>query len=74
MTDNDKAQDKRRVILEKMYVRVYLGIANNIPPSVLIKDIDDIKSLEEINPYGVIVGKAIYENKIDLKELAKFAL
>ena len=39
-----------------------------------IKDLDDIKSLAEINPYGIIVGKAIYEDKIDLKELAKFAL
>ena len=46
----------------------------NLIASGGIKDIDDIKSLEEINPYGVIVGKAIYENKIDLKELAKFAL
>lgn len=39
-----------------------------------IKDIDDIKNLAKINPYAVVVGKAIYENKIDLKELAKFAL
>ncbi|MFZ0455942.1 MAG: 1-(5-phosphoribosyl)-5-[(5-phosphoribosylamino)methylideneamino]imidazole-4-carboxamide isomerase [Ignavibacteriaceae bacterium] len=46
----------------------------NLIASGGIKDLEDIKSLEEINPYGVIVGKAIYENKIDFKELTKFAL
>jgi len=46
----------------------------NLIASGGIKDLEEIKSLEEINPYGVIVGKAIYENKIDLKELAEFAL
>ncbi len=39
-----------------------------------IKDLDDIKKLNKINPYAVVVGKAIYEEKIDLKELAEFAL
>lgn len=58
---------------------LYKKILTNEPEIELIasggiKDLDDIKSLAEINPYGVIVGKAIYENKINLKELAKFAL
>ena len=35
---------------------------------------EDIKNLKKLNPFGVIVGKAIYESKIDLKELAEFAL
>jgi phosphoribosylformimino-5-aminoimidazole carboxamide ribotide isomerase len=39
-----------------------------------IKDLDDVRNIKKINPYGVIIGKAIYENKIDLKELAEFAL
>jgi phosphoribosylformimino-5-aminoimidazole carboxamide ribotide isomerase len=39
-----------------------------------VKDIEDLKALKEINPYAVVVGKAIYEEKINLKELAKFAL
>jgi phosphoribosylformimino-5-aminoimidazole carboxamide ribotide isomerase len=39
-----------------------------------VKDIEDLKSLKKINPYAVVVGKAIYEEKINLKELAKFAL
>lgn len=38
-----------------------------------VKDIQDIEKLNEINPYAVVVGKAIYENKIDLKELVRFA-
>ena len=46
----------------------------NLIASGGIKDLEDVKSIERINPYGVIVGKAIYENKIDLKELAEFAL
>lgn len=36
-----------------------------------IKDIDDVKNVLNINAFGVVVGRAIYENKIDLKELAK---
>lgn len=39
-----------------------------------IKDINDVKNLMKINPYAVVVGKAIYEEKIDLKELAEIAL
>lgn len=39
-----------------------------------IKDINDVKNLMKINPYAVVVGKAIYEEKIDLKELAQIAL
>lgn len=39
-----------------------------------VKDIDDIKKLNELNPYAVVVGKAIYEEKIDLTELAKVAV
>ncbi len=39
-----------------------------------VKDINDIEKLESINPYAVIVGKAIYENKINIQELAELAL
>ena len=60
-----------KILYEKI-VKSKFGI--NLIASGGIKDIEDIKGLEEINPYGVIVGKAIYENKIDLKELTKFAL
>jgi len=43
----------------------------NLIASGGIKDLDDVKNVKEINPYGVVIGKAIYENKIDLKELAQ---
>ncbi len=38
-----------------------------------VKDIEEIKKVKKINPYAVVVGKAIYEGKIDLKELAELA-
>ena len=43
----------------------------NLIASGGIKDLDDVKNVKEINPYGVVIGKAIYENKIDLRELAE---
>jgi phosphoribosylformimino-5-aminoimidazole carboxamide ribotide isomerase len=36
-----------------------------------IKNLEDVIAVNEINVFGAVVGKAIYENKIDLKELAK---
>lgn len=38
-----------------------------------VKNIEEIKKLKELNPYAVVVGKAIYEGKIDLKELSEVA-
>lgn len=43
----------------------------NLIASGGIKDLDDVKKIKTIKPYGVVIGKAIYENKIDLKELAE---
>jgi len=39
-----------------------------------VGNIDDIMKLKELPVRGVVVGKAIYENKINLEELAKLAL
>lgn len=36
-----------------------------------VKDIEDIKEVARRNLFGVVIGKAIYENKIDLKELSE---
>lgn len=36
--------------------------------------IDEIRKLKDIGVYGAIVGKAIYEGKLDLKEVLKEAL
>lgn len=44
----------------------------NIIASGGISNMDDIKKLDELNLYGVIVGKAIYEGKISLKEIETF--
>ncbi|MEO8398900.1 MAG: 1-(5-phosphoribosyl)-5-[(5-phosphoribosylamino)methylideneamino]imidazole-4-carboxamide isomerase [Ignavibacteriaceae bacterium] len=38
-----------------------------------VKDIEDVKKLKLLNFFGVIIGKAIYEDKIDLKELSEIA-
>lgn len=44
----------------------------NIIASGGISCIQDVKKLNDINIYGVIVGKAIYEGKIKLKEFEEF--
>lgn len=36
-----------------------------------ISSYEDIKILNEISPYGIVIGKAIYENKIDIEVAAK---
>ena len=37
-----------------------------------ISDIKDLEDLKEIGCEGAILGKAIYENKIELKSLMNF--
>jgi len=36
-----------------------------------ITDYDDLKKIKEISPYGVVIGKAIYEGKMDINVIAK---
>ena len=45
----------------------------NIIASGGVGNIEHIKALKELKVFGVIVGKAIYENKISLKELQSYA-
>ncbi len=45
----------------------------NIIASGGISSLDDIKALLKINCYGIIIGKAIYENKINLKEVLELS-
>lgn len=40
----------------------------NIIASGGISSLKDLEKLKEINVYGAIIGKALYENKIDLKK------
>ncbi len=49
-------------------------IANlNVIASGGISSMTDIKALCEFDCYGAIIGKAIYENKIDLKEVLAYS-
>ena len=43
----------------------------NVIASGGVSEMKDVEKLAEQNIYGVIIGKAIYEGKIDLKELSK---
>jgi len=36
-----------------------------------IRDIEDLEKLREMGMYGAIIGKAIYEGRIDLKDLSQ---
>lgn len=44
----------------------------NIIASGGVSGMGDLEALAELNLYGVIVGKAIYEGRVTLKELEKF--
>ncbi|MFA6617844.1 MAG: 1-(5-phosphoribosyl)-5-[(5-phosphoribosylamino)methylideneamino]imidazole-4-carboxamide isomerase [Candidatus Neomarinimicrobiota bacterium] len=64
-------------MLEGTAVKIYEMIKNRFPGLQLIASggiscMDDIKVLNDLGIYGVIVGKAIYEKKISLKELEEF--
>jgi phosphoribosylformimino-5-aminoimidazole carboxamide ribotide isomerase len=59
-------------------IYLYNKILNNFPEIKLIASggiscISDIDKLNQIKVFGVIIGKAIYENRIQLCELKKYA-
>jgi phosphoribosylformimino-5-aminoimidazole carboxamide ribotide isomerase len=58
--------------LYKKILKKYPGI--NLIASGGVKNIVDVKEVKKINPYGLIVGKAIYEELINIEELAAVAL
>ncbi|MDA1346864.1 MAG: 1-(5-phosphoribosyl)-5-[(5-phosphoribosylamino)methylideneamino]imidazole-4-carboxamide isomerase [Crenarchaeota archaeon] len=45
----------------------------NVIASGGISNVNDIKDVKEKNAFGVILGKALYENKISIKEAKKIA-
>ncbi len=56
-------------------IELYKRISNRYPDIKLIasggvKDIEDVKKLKVFGIYATIIGKAIYEERIDLEELA----
>lgn len=66
-------------MLQGPSVDLYKSILQNNPDLKLIasggiSNLQDIEDLFEMGCEGVIIGKAIYENRISLKELEKFIL
>jgi len=54
-------------------VALYADVTSRVPDVDLITSggvgsLDDVKALKALNPHGVIIGKAIYENKFTLSE------
>ena len=45
----------------------------NVISSGGISSLDDLNSIKKCNPYGVILGKALYENLISIEEAKKIA-
>jgi len=43
----------------------------NVIASGGISNIEDVVKVKEINPFGAILGKALYENKISIQEAKK---
>ena len=43
----------------------------NVIASGGISNVDDIRDVKEKNAFGVILGKALYENKISVEEAKK---
>lgn len=57
----------------KLYDEVIKTYSNiKMTASGGVKDIDDVYQLNKMNLRGVVIGKAIYENKIKIEELATF--
>ena len=45
----------------------------NVIASGGISNVDDVKDVKEKNAFGVILGKALYENKISIEDAKKIA-
>jgi phosphoribosylformimino-5-aminoimidazole carboxamide ribotide isomerase len=43
----------------------------NVIASGGISNVEDVAKVKEANPFGVILGKALYENKISIEEAKK---
>ncbi len=56
----------------KLYEEILAQSKINLIASGGISNIDDVKKMKEIGCFGTIIGKAIYEGKILLKELENF--
>ena len=64
-------------LLEGPSFELYRNLQDRFPSLNLIASggvsgMQDLKTLADMNLFGVIVGKAIYEGRIKLNELTKF--
>jgi len=64
--------------LEGTNTELYQNIMERFPEAKVIasggiKDIEDVKKVGDMDLYAAVIGKAIYENKINLEELAEIA-
>ena len=53
----------------KLYSKIIDAYNINLVASGGVSEYDDILKLDDMGCYGIIIGKAIYENKISLKQL-----
>lgn len=65
-------------VLEGPAIDLYQEMSANFPDLEIIasggvSSMDDIHELDKLSLHGVIVGKAIYENRISMKEIEGFA-
>ena len=58
----------------KLYSKIIDAYNINLVASGGVSEYDDILKLDDMGCYGIIIGKAIYENKISLKQLENFIL
>tara|TARA_B100001939_G_scaffold67946_1_gene56585 strand:- start:1730 stop:2455 length:726 start_codon:yes stop_codon:yes gene_type:complete len=58
----------------KLYGKIIDAYNINLVASGGVSEYDDILKLDDMGCYGIIIGKAIYENKISLKQLENFIL
>ena len=58
----------------KLYSKIIDAYNINLVASGGVSEYDDILKLDDMDCYGIIIGKAIYENKISLKQLENFIL
>ena len=68
---------KRDGLLEGPNFELYQEIKDRFPNAFIaasggVRSIDDIRRLKEMGLYGVIIGRALYEDKIQLSELKEF--
>ena len=58
-------------------IDLYRDLTKNFDINVIasggISTLDDVKKLTDMHMYGAIIGKALYENTLDLKEAVKVA-